>query len=239
MATPVATTAGPGVTPPSTRANTCGRSPRRRNPLLVLALSLVLAVAGAVAARNSPIDAIPDLSDPQVIVFADWMGRSPELVEDQVAYPLVTGLQSLPGVKVVRGFSMFGMSFTYVLLEDGTDPYWARSRVLERLQQLGPRLPPDVEVSLGPDASAVGWVYQYVLVDRTGTRSLADLRAIQDWTLRFALEGWPASPRSRPSAGSRSRSRSFSTRSASGRPASTPVRSRRPSRARTGRPAGG
>lgn len=159
-----------------------------RNRLIVLLGTVVLVLAGLWAARNSPLDAIPDLSDPQVIVFADWMGRSPELVESQVTYPLVTGLQSLPGVKTVRGFTMFGMSFTYVLLDDGTDPYWARSRVLERLQQLAPRLPPDVELSLGPDASAVGWVYEYALVDRTGRLSVADLRSLQDWTLRFELE---------------------------------------------------
>jgi Cu(I)/Ag(I) efflux system membrane protein CusA/SilA len=159
-----------------------------RNRAIVWLLSGVLVLMGLWSARNSPLDAIPDLSDPQVIVFSEWMGRSPQLVEEQVTYPLVTGLQSLPGVKAVRGFTMFGMSFTYVLLQDGTDPYWARSRVLERLQQLGPRLPPDVELSLGPDASAVGWVYQYALVDRSGQRSAADLRSLQDWTLRFELE---------------------------------------------------
>lgn len=162
-----------------------------RNRWMVLILSLVLAAAGVWAARSSPLDAVPDLSDPQVIVFAEWMGRSPELVEAQVTYPLVTGLQSLPDVKSVRGFTMFGMSFTYVLLDDGADPYDARSRVLERLQQLQVRLPPDAEVSLGPDASAVGWVYEYVLRDTTGTRTAGDLRAIQDWTLRFELESVP------------------------------------------------
>ncbi len=160
-----------------------------RHRAVVLVVAVLFALAGLWAAKDSPLDALPDLSDPQVIVFADWMGRSPELVENQVTYPLVTGLQSLPGVRAVRGFTMFGMSFTYVLLEEGTDVYWARSRVQERLQQLEAKLPPDVELSLGPDASAVGWVYQYVLVDRTGERSVADLRALQDWTLRFALEG--------------------------------------------------
>ncbi|MFN7142483.1 MAG: efflux RND transporter permease subunit [Myxococcota bacterium] len=160
-----------------------------RNRFLVFVASLLATAAGFWTALRSPLDAIPDLSDPQVIVFSDWMGRSPQLVEDQVTYPLVTGLQALPGVKAVRGFSMFGMSFTYVLLQDGVDPYGARTRVSERLDTLQPRLPPDVEISLGPDASAVGWVYQYVLVDRTGQRSIADLRSLQDWTLRFALEG--------------------------------------------------
>ncbi len=160
-----------------------------RNRFLVFLASLLATAAGVLAALRSPLDAIPDLSDPQVIVFAEWMGRSPQLVEDQVTYPLVTGLQALPGVKAVRGFTMFGMSFTYVLLHDGVDPYWARTRVSERLDVLEARLPPDVELSLGPDASAVGWVYQYALVDLTGQRSVADLRSLQDWTLRFALEG--------------------------------------------------
>lgn len=160
-----------------------------RNRFLVILASLLATGAGLLAALRSPIDAIPDLSDPQVIVFSEWMGRSPQLVEDQVTYPLVTGLQALPGVKAVRGLTMFGMSFTYVLLQEGVDPYWARTRVSERLDVLKPRLPPDVEVSLGPDASAVGWVYQYVLVDRTGRLSVADLRTLQDWTLRFSLEG--------------------------------------------------
>ena len=162
-----------------------------RNRFVVILCSIGLAIAGVWAALRSPLDAIPDLSDPQVIVFAEWMGRSPELVESQVTYPLVTGLQALPGVRAVRGFSMFGMSFTYVLLEDGVDPYWARSRVSERLKQLENRLPPEAELSLGPDASAVGWIYQYVLVDRTGKMSAADLRSLQDWTLRFELESVP------------------------------------------------
>ncbi|MFZ5481141.1 MAG: efflux RND transporter permease subunit [Myxococcota bacterium] len=159
-----------------------------RNRVLVFLASVLATIAGVWTALKSPLDAIPDLSDPQVIVFAEWMGRSPQLVEDQVTYPLVTGLQALPGVRAVRGFTMFGMSFTYVLLEEGIDPYWGRTRVSERLQVLEARLPPDVELSLGPDASAVGWVYQYVLVDRTGRLSVADLRTLQDWTLRFALE---------------------------------------------------
>lgn len=162
-----------------------------RNRWMVLIVSLLLAAVGVWAARTSPLDAIPDLSDPQVIVYSEWMGRSPELVEAQVTYPLVTGLQSLPGVKSVRGFTMFGMSFTYVLLADGVNPYDARSRVLERLQQLQSRLPSDAEISLGPDASAVGWVYEYVLKDTSGIRTPGDLRAIQDWTLRFELESVP------------------------------------------------
>ncbi len=162
-----------------------------RNRWMVLVISLILAVTGAWAAVTSPLDAVPDLSDPQVIVFSEWMGRSPELVEAQVTYPLVTGLQSLPGVKAVRGLTMFGMAFTYVLLDDGVNPYDARSRVLERLQQLQNRLPADAQVSLGPDASAVGWVYEYVIQDTSGTRTPGDLRALQDWTLRFELESVP------------------------------------------------
>ncbi len=160
-----------------------------QNRLVVYLLSLALALGGLWAARASPLDAVPDLSDPQVIVYAEWMGRSPQLVEDQVTYPLVTGLQALPGVRAVRGFTMFGMSFTYVLLGDDVDPYFARSRVAERLQVLSAKLPPDAEVSLGPDASAVGWVYQYALVDTTGKRSVDELRQLQDWNLRFVLEG--------------------------------------------------
>ncbi|MFZ5475886.1 MAG: efflux RND transporter permease subunit [Myxococcota bacterium] len=159
-----------------------------RNRAIVYLASVLATLAGIWTALRSPLDAIPDLSDPQVIVLAEWMGRSPQLVEDQVTYPLVTGLQALPGVRAVRGFTMFGMSFTYVLLDEGVDPYWGRTRVSERLGVLEARLPPDVEVSLGPDASAVGWVYQYVLVDSTGRLSVADLRSLQDWTLRFAIE---------------------------------------------------
>lgn len=161
------------------------------NRVLVALLSLVLVALGLVAASRTPLDAIPDLSDPQVIVYSEWMGRAPALVEEQVTYPLVVGLQSLPRVKAVRGFTMFGMAFVYVLQDDGGDPDALRTRVSERLQQLRSRLPPDVEVSLGPDASAVGWVYQYALVDRTGQRSVADLRALQDWTLRFEIESVP------------------------------------------------
>ena len=153
------------------------------NRIVVFLLSAALAAAGLIAALRSPLDAIPDLSDPQVILFSEWMGRSPALVEEQVTYPLVVGLQSLPDVKAVRGSTMFGMAFTYVLLDDGADADEARTRVNERLQQLRPRLPPDAEISLGPDASAVGWVYQYALVDRSGKRSVADLRGLQDWSL--------------------------------------------------------
>jgi len=150
------------------------------------------AVLGAwFAIQNGPLDAIPDLSDPQVIVYSEWMGRSPDLVEDQVTYPIVSSLLAAPKVVDVRGQSMFGMSFIYVIFEEGTDLYWARSRVLEYLSSLGPRLPKGVTPTLGPDATAVGWVFQYALVDRSGRHDLAELRAIQDFHLRYALASVP------------------------------------------------
>ncbi|HYG66907.1 MAG TPA: efflux RND transporter permease subunit, partial [Anaeromyxobacteraceae bacterium] len=139
------------------------------------------------AIRNVKLDAIPDLSDPQVIVYTEWMGRSPTLIEDQVTYPIVSALVGAPHVEDVRGFSMFGMSFVYVIFEEGTDVYWARSRVLEYLNGLGNRLPPDVTPTLGPDATGIGWVFQYTLVDRSGKTGLDDLRTFQDFTLRYAL----------------------------------------------------
>lgn len=138
--------------------------------------------------RKTPLDALPDISDPQVIVFTEWMGRSPDLVEDQVTYPLVQALQSTPGVVAVRGYSMFGMSFAYVLFDEGTDIYWARTRVLEQMGRVQQLLPSDATTSLGPDASGVGWVYQYVLQDTGGRMDLAELRALQDFTVRPALQ---------------------------------------------------
>ncbi len=143
------------------------------------------------AITNGPLDAIPDLSDPQVIVYSEWMGRSPDLVEDQVTYPIVSALLAAPKVVDVRGQSMFGMSFIYVIFEEGTDLYWARSRVLEYLSSIGPRLPEGVTPTLGPDATSVGWVFQYALVDRSGRHDLAELRAIQDFHLRYALASVP------------------------------------------------
>src|SRR5690606_26806493 len=137
--------------------------------------------------RTAPLDAIPDLSDPQVIVHTEWMGRSPSLVEDQVTYPITAQLLSAPRVRAVRGYSMFGMSFVYVLFEEGTDVYWARSRVLEALSSLRGALPEGVEPRLGPDATGVGWVFQYALVDESGKNDLADLRTFQDYTLKYAL----------------------------------------------------
>ncbi|HET7218615.1 MAG TPA: efflux RND transporter permease subunit [Vicinamibacterales bacterium] len=155
---------------------------------LVFAAVIGLAAFAAHAMRTTPLDALPDLSDPQVIVYTEWMGRSPDLVEDQITYPLVRALQSTPGVQTVRGYSMFGMSFTYALFDDGTDIYWARTRVLEQLGRVQQQLPQGVSPTLGPDASGVGWVYQYVLKDASGRMDLAELRALQDFTVRPALQ---------------------------------------------------
>ena len=158
---------------------------------LVIALSAIVFAAAVLAVRSVPVDALPDLSDPQVVVFTEWMGRSPDLVEDQVTYPIVSSLLAAPKVTAVRGQSMFGMSFIYVIFEEGTDLYWARSRVLEYLSTLRGRLPEGVSPTLGPDASAVGWVYQYALVDKSGRHDLAELRAFQDFHLRYALASVP------------------------------------------------
>lgn len=159
-----------------------------RHMWVVFGVVLVLTLWAVDSVRKTPLDALPDISDPQVIVYTEWMGRSPDLVEDQITYPLVTTLQSTPGVVTVRGYSMFGMSFTYVLFDEGIDIYWARTRVLEQLARAQQLLPDDVTPTLGPDASGVGWVYQYVLKDRTGRTDLAELRALQDFTLRPALQ---------------------------------------------------
>lgn len=158
-----------------------------RNRFIVFLLVFGFATGGLWAMRHTPVDAIPDLSDTQVIVYTTWMGRSPDLVEDQVTYPIVTALLSAPNVTVVRGFSDFGYSYVYVLFEDGTDIYWARSRVLEYLNQLTGRLPEGVAPQLGPDATGVGWVFQYALVDESGQQDLASLRSFQDWYLRYWL----------------------------------------------------
>ena len=161
------------------------------NRFLVLLLSLALALAGLHALRGTPVDAIPDLSDVQVIVKTPFPGQAPRVVEDQVTYPLTTAMMAVPGARAVRGYSFFGDSFVYVLFEDGTDLYWARSRVLEYLNQAAGRLPPGVEPSLGPDATGVGWVYEYALVDRTGRHDLAELRSLQDWFLKYELQSLP------------------------------------------------
>ncbi|RPH26875.1 efflux RND transporter permease subunit [Buttiauxella warmboldiae] len=162
-----------------------------KNRLLVLLAAIIMAAWGAWSLQRAPLDALPDLSDVQVIVRINYPGKAPQVVEDQVTYPLTTTMLSVPGAKTVRGFSMFGDSYVYILFEDGTDPYWARSRVLEYLSQVQSQLPAEAKASLGPDATGVGWVYEYALVDRTGKHSLADLRALQDWTLRFELKTVP------------------------------------------------
>ncbi|MDX1589134.1 MAG: CusA/CzcA family heavy metal efflux RND transporter [Oleiphilaceae bacterium] len=158
------------------------------NRILVLLLTGVIVVYGLWSMRQMPLDAIPDLSDVQVIVQTPYEGQAPQVVEDQVTFPLSTDLLSVPKARDVRGVSMFGTSFVYVLFEDGTDPYWARARVLEQLSQARSRLPDEATPQLGPDATGVGWVYQYALVDRTGGHDLSQLRSLQDWFLRFELQ---------------------------------------------------
>ena len=158
-----------------------------RNAFVVVLLIVAIVGGGIWAIRETPIDAIPDLSDVQVIVSANWEGRSPTLVEDQVVYPIVTALISAPRVKVVRGFSYFDVGFVYVIFEDGTDPYWARSRVLEYVNGLQGRLPAGVQPVLGPDATGVGWGFEYALVDRTGAHDLARLRTLNDWYVQYWL----------------------------------------------------
>jgi Cu(I)/Ag(I) efflux system membrane protein CusA/SilA len=160
--------------------------------LAIVIIATIFASAGAYyAISHITLDAIPDLSDTQVIVYSEWMGRSPDLVEDQVTYPIVSSLLSAPHVTAVRGYSMFGMSFVYVIFEDGTDIYWARSRVLEYMSQFQNKLPSGVAPIIGPDATSIGWVYQYALTDTTGQHDLADLRTFQDFTLRYALSSVP------------------------------------------------
>ena len=161
-----------------------------RNKFLVLLLVGAAALAGARALRNVPLDAIPDLGDTQVIVYSRW-DRSPDLIEAQVTYPIVTAMLGAPRVQAVRGVSDFGYSFVYVIFEDGTDTYWARTRTLEYLSGVLSRLPPDARTELGPDATGLGWVFQYALVDRSGRHSLADLRSYQDWYLRYYLKAVP------------------------------------------------
>jgi copper/silver efflux system protein len=158
---------------------------------LVILAYAALAMLAFGAVKRVPLDAIPDLSDPQVIVFTEWKGRSPTLVEDQVTYPIASSLLAAPKVTAVRGFSMFGMSFIYVLFEEGTDVYWARSRVLEYMNAIQGKLPQGVMPMIGPDATGIGWAFEYALVDRTGKNDLAELRTLQDFTLRYALESVP------------------------------------------------
>ncbi len=159
-----------------------------RDRFMVLIATAIIAAAGLWAYKTMPLDAIPDLSDVQVIIFTPYAGQSPQVVEDQVTYPLTTAMLAVPKTKVVRGYSFFGLSFVYIIFEDGTDMYWARSRVLESLNYVSGRLPDGVTPTLGPDATGVGWVYEYALIDKTGKHDLAQLRSIQDWYLRYPLQ---------------------------------------------------
>jgi Cu(I)/Ag(I) efflux system membrane protein CusA/SilA len=161
------------------------------NRFLVLLAAVFIAAAGGWSLRATPLDAIPDLSDTQVIIRTTYPGQAPQIVEDQVTYPLTTTMLSVPGAKVVRGYSFFGDSFVYILFEDGTDIYFARSRVLEYLNQVQGRLPPGAKASIGPDATGVGWIYEYALVDKSGSHDLAQLRALQDWFLKYELKTVP------------------------------------------------
>ena len=156
-----------------------------RNIFLVALATVFVTLAGLYAVSRVPLDAIPDLSDVQVIVYTEFPGQAPQVVEDQVTYPLTTAMLSVPKSKVVRGFSYFGVSFVYVIFEDGTDLYWARSRVLEYLNSAARRLPGGVTPSLGPDATGVGWVYQYIV--RSAQKNLAELRSLQDWYIRYGV----------------------------------------------------
>lgn len=159
-----------------------------RNRFFVYLFAAFLTAFGVWSAQHTPLDALPDLSDTQVIIATEWMGRNPTLIEDQVTYPIATTFLGAPKVKTVRGFTMFGMSFVYVIFQDGTDLYWARSRVVEYLSKVREKLPPEANPQIGPDATSVGWVYQYALVDRSGKHSLQELRSLQDWSLRYGLQ---------------------------------------------------
>ncbi|MEJ2700370.1 MAG: efflux RND transporter permease subunit [Desulfuromonadales bacterium] len=160
-----------------------------RNKFIVVMFVLFLIAGGIYALMNTPLDAIPDLSDVQVIVFTKYPGQAPQVVEDQVTYPLTTQMMAVPDAKVVRGYSFFGYSFVYIIFMDGTDLYWARSRVLEYLNYASKKLPKGVTPTLGPDASGVGWVYEYVLNSKN--HNLQELRSIQDWYLRYQLTSVP------------------------------------------------
>src|SRR6516225_1946548 len=156
-----------------------------RNKFMILLGTGAVIAAGIFALRNIPLDAIPDLSDTQVIIYTEWPGQAPQIVQDQATYPITTKMLSVPRAKVVRGYSFYGFSFVYVIFEDGTDPYWARSRVLEYLSGLSGRLPQGVAPSLGPDATGVGWAFMYSINSKQ--RSLAELRSMEDWYLKYQL----------------------------------------------------
>ena len=158
------------------------------NRFLVMMMTLLLGIAGVFALIKTSVDAIPDLSDVQVIIKTSYPGQAPQVVEDQVTYPLTTAMLAVPYAVTVRGYSFFGDSYVYVIFEEGTDLYWARSRVLEYLSQVASRLPPGAKPELGPDATGVGWVYEYALVDKTGQHDLSQLRTLQDWFLKYELQ---------------------------------------------------
>src|SRR6266852_3274286 len=162
-----------------------------RNPFLIILLIVAIVAGGLWAVYNTPLDAIPDLSDVQAIVYTQWEDRSPDIIEDQVTYPVVTQLLSAPKVKAVRASSFYGFSLVYVIFEDGTDLYWARSRVLEYLSGMAGKLPAGVAPQLGPDATGVGWGLEYALIDKTGKHSLAELRTLQDWNVQYQLRAVP------------------------------------------------
>src|SRR5512145_3165632 len=162
-----------------------------RNRLLVWLFTVAAIGLGVHAVRQTPLEALPDLSDVQVIIEAAYGEQAPRIVEDQVTYPIAAEMLKVPGARTVRGYSFFGVSFVYVIFEDGTDLYWARTRVLEYLSGIKGKLPPAVTPSLGPDATGLGWVFQYSIEDTTGQRSLAELRSLQDWHLRYALTAVP------------------------------------------------
>src|SRR5512137_1532711 len=160
------------------------------NKFIVIIFIGMAVLWGLYSIKNIRLDAIPDLSDTQVIIYSRW-DRSPDIMEDQVTYPIVSALLGVPKVKDIRGFSDFGYSYVYIIFEDGTDVYWARSRTLEYLSNILPRLPQGVQVELARDETAIGWVFQYALVDTTGKHNLADLRSIQDWQLRYEIQSVP------------------------------------------------
>ena len=161
------------------------------NRIMVLVMAVFLAVWGIISVQQTPVDALPDLSDVQVIIKTSYPGQAPQVVEDQVTYPLTIAMLSVPKAVTVRAYSFFGDSYVYVIFEDGTDLYWARSRVLEYLSQVSATLPADAKPTLGPDATGVGWIFEYALVDRTGQHDLAELRSLQDWFLKLELQTIP------------------------------------------------
>src|SRR2546427_1061176 len=162
-----------------------------RNRGIIILLVVVFVFAGLWSIRQVPLDAIPDLSDPQVIIYTEWPGRSPDLVEDQVTSPVVSAMLAAPHVSSVRGGSDYGFSYVYVIFDEGTDLYWGRSRVLEYLDKIRGKLPEGIAPTLGPDATGVGWAYEYALVDRSGKHNLAELRSFNDWYVRYWLESVP------------------------------------------------